>query len=89
MTTFKATLAAAAAVALGATALASTSAFAKVMVSPTSNGGKGNVSDSTPPPPTFQQIVGSGPVKLIPGPHAPLKIAPPAPTCHIYVCLHP
>jgi hypothetical protein len=88
MTMFKTTLAAAAAVALVA-ALASPSAFAagKVVVSPMSNGGKGNMSDSIPPTPTFQQIVGSGPVKLIPGLRGPLKIAPPAPACQSRVCL--
>jgi hypothetical protein len=88
MTMFKTTLATAAAVALGVAALASPSAFAAgKVVSPMSNGAKRNMSDSIPPAPTFQQIVGSGPVKLIPGLRGPLKIAPPAPACQSRVCL--
>ena len=83
---FKTIIAAAAAVAIGATALASTSAFAnKVMVSTQSNA-KGNVSDSTPTP-TLQQLVGNHPTIANPlkSPGA-LTIVP---SCKSYVCLHP
>jgi hypothetical protein len=62
MTTFKTILATAAVVALGAIAFGSTSTFANVLFSPKANA-KGNVSGPIPAP-TFQQIVGSGPVKL-------------------------
>jgi hypothetical protein len=62
------------------TALASTSAFAaNVLVSPMSNGAKGNFSGPTPPPPPppppkYHTIpVGSG---LLLGPRPRLRLAP-------------
>jgi hypothetical protein len=85
MTMFKTTLAAAIAVALGATASGSTSAFAdKVLVSPVSNGGNAKLSGPVPAP-TFQQIVGSGPVKLGRRPIGQLLQFVPA--CQSRVCL--
>jgi hypothetical protein len=83
MTMFKTALAIA--VALGAAASGSTSAFAaKVLVSPMSNGGKGNLSGPVPAP-TFQQILGSGPVKL--GRRPIGQLLQPLPACQSRVCL--
>jgi hypothetical protein len=85
MTIFKTTLAAAIAVALGATASGSPPAFAgKLLVSPVSNAGKAKLSGPVPAP-TFQQIVGSGPVTLGRRPIGQLLQPPPA--CQSRVCL--
>jgi hypothetical protein len=81
MTTFKTILATAAVVALGTIAFGSTSTFANVLVSPRSNS-KGSVSGPVPAP-TFQQTVGSGPVKLLG--RRPIGLLVPA--CQSRVCL--